>query len=207
MKIGNFSRGGHGRSAEAVRAMDHDMSPEAVLVPAGILEVDTSQLSIVFGASRGTSDFVADCLDLWWSERSGEHAGIRRLQIDLDNGPEIASSRTQFMKRLIEFSDRTGLEIELVYYPPYHSKYNLIERCWGILEQHWNGTLLSTIDTALSWAGTMNWRGVSPLVHMLDGVYDRGVKLTKQEFQPYADRLTRSETLAKWSLTISPTLG
>ncbi|GEM_PF-2652704 len=91
MKIGNFSRGGHGRSAEAVRALDHDMSPEAVLVPAGILEVDTSQLSIVFGASRGTSDFVADCLDLWWSERSGEHAGIRRLQIDLDNGPEIAS--------------------------------------------------------------------------------------------------------------------
>jgi Rhodopirellula transposase DDE domain len=25
------------------------------------------------------------------------------------------------------------LEIKLVYYPPYHSKYNLIERCWGIL--------------------------------------------------------------------------
>jgi transposase len=37
-----------------------------------------------------------------------------------------------------------------VYYPPYHSKYNLIERCWGILENHWNGTFgtdreLSTI--------------------------------------------------------------
>ena len=76
MKIGDFSRGGSVRSAESVKALDHDMSPEAVLVPAGILEVDTNQLSIVFGTSRGTSDFMADCLDLWWSKRSGAHAKI-----------------------------------------------------------------------------------------------------------------------------------
>jgi transposase len=28
--------------------------------------------------------------------------------------------------------------------PPDHSKYNPIERCWGILENHWNGTLLAS---------------------------------------------------------------
>ena len=44
------------------------------------------------------------------------------------------------MNRMVVFADRTGLEIVLVYYPPYHSKYNSIERCWGILERHWNGT-------------------------------------------------------------------
>ena len=48
------------------------------------------------------------------------------------------------MKRLVEFSDRHQLTLELAYYPPYHSKYNLIERCWGILENHWNGTLLTS---------------------------------------------------------------
>ena len=63
---------------------------------------------------------------------------VRRLLIDLDNGPEIARSRTQFMKRLVEFSDRHSLTLELAYYPPSHSKYNPIERCWGILENHWN---------------------------------------------------------------------
>ncbi|NRB09761.1 MAG: hypothetical protein HRU34_23665, partial [Richelia sp.] len=26
-----------------------------------------------------------------------------------------------------------------LYYAPYHSKYNPIEGCWGILDQHWNG--------------------------------------------------------------------
>ena len=41
-----------------------------------------------------------------------------------------------------------------MYFPPYHSKYNPIERCWGILEHHWNGALLDTIESALLWAGT-----------------------------------------------------
>jgi transposase len=43
------------------------------------------------------------------------------------------------MKRLTEFADKNNLEIALAYYPPYHSKYNPIERGWGILENHWNG--------------------------------------------------------------------
>ena len=138
-----------------MRAADHDMGPDAVLSPAGILEVDRDQLSIIFGTSRDTGDFVADALELWWSSRGVEYPHVRRLLINLDNGPQIASSRTQFMKRLVEFSDRHQLTLELAYYPPYHSKYNLIERCWGILENHWNGTLLMSIDTALRWAKTM----------------------------------------------------
>ncbi|MBP6807530.1 MAG: hypothetical protein KA125_04470 [Chromatiaceae bacterium] len=31
----------------------------------------------------------------------------------------------------------------MLYYPPYHSKYHPVERCWGILEQHWNRTARS----------------------------------------------------------------
>ena len=49
------------RGQKSVRAADHDMHPDAVLAPAGILEVDRDQLNIVFGTSRDTSDFVADC--------------------------------------------------------------------------------------------------------------------------------------------------
>jgi hypothetical protein len=155
VKIGEFSRRGVARGSEAVQAADHDMHPDAVLAPAGILEVAADQLNIFFGTSRDTSDFVADVLELWWTNRHEVYGGVRRLQIDLDNGPEIASSRTQFMKRLVDFSDRHQLTLELAYYPPYHSKYNLIERCWGILENHWNGTLLASIDLALAWAKTM----------------------------------------------------
>ena len=70
------------------------------------------------------------------------YAHIRQLVINLDNGPQNSSTRTQFMKRMVEFAERNDFEFVLVYYPPYHSKYNPIERCWGALERHWNGTLL-----------------------------------------------------------------
>ncbi len=206
VKVGEFSRGGEARGQQSVRAADHDMHPDAVLAPAGILEVDSDQLNIVFGTSRDTSDFVADCLELWWTNRQFAHSGVRRLLIDLDNGPEIASSRTQFMKRLVEFSDRHQLTLELAYYPPYHSKYNLIERCWGILESHWNGTLLTSIEITLEWARTMTWRGVAPIVHLLDRVYETGVRLLPRVFRPIAARLERSTSLPKWSLIISPEL-
>lgn len=206
MKLGEFSRGGVARGQKAVRAADHDMHPDGVLAPAGILEVDAHQLNIVFGTSRDTSDFVADCLELWWTNRQAAYPDVRRLLIDLDNGPEIGSSRTQFMKRLVEFSDRHQLTLELAYYPPYHSKYNLIERCWGILENHWNGALLNTVQAALAWARTMTWRGIAPLVYLLDRVYETGVRLTPRLFRPIATRLKRSDTLPKWSLVIQPKL-
>ena len=78
------------------------------------------------------------------------------------------------MKRMVEFAEQNDLEVVLVYYPPYHSKYNPIERCWGILEEHWNGTLLNTIDTVLEWAKTMTWKGIKPVVKLCDKIYEKG---------------------------------
>ena len=197
------------RAAEPVKAVDHDMSPDALLVPFGVLELNRGNVPIhqpwfLFGHSKDTSDFIADGLELWWNERKTVHLGVKRLHIELDNGPEIASSRTQFMKRLVEFVDRHRVEVELVYLPPYHSKYNPIERCWGILEQHWNGTLLYSVAAVLRWAGTMTWRKVHPLIREITTTYDRGVRLTKKAFRPIAKRLIRSQTLPKWSLRIQP---
>ena len=53
----------------------------------------------------------------------------------------------------------------------------------------------------------MTWKGVRPLIHLLDDVYERGVKLTEIEFRPFAERLLRSEKLPKWSLTTKSKTG
>lgn len=39
-------------------------------------------------------------------------------------------------QQLVELSQTIGLRIRLIYYPPYHSKYNPIERCWAALETY-----------------------------------------------------------------------
>ncbi len=209
MKVGDFSRGGEARGAGPVKALGHDMAPTAVLVPLGILELNRGPVAIqqpwfLFGHSRDTSDFVADGIDRWWAERRAAHAGVKRLHIELDNGPEVSSSRTQFLKRMVQFVDRHQVTVELAYLPPYHSKYNPVERCWGVLERHWNGALLSSVADVLRWAGSMTWRGVRPLVGELVGAYERGVRLTAAAFRPVAARLIRSETLPKWGVTIRP---
>lgn len=209
MKVGPFSRGGRSRGVTAVQAADHDMGAEALLVPMGILEASRGsqrldQLWLGFGASRETSDFIVDGLEAWWSERQALYPDVRRLHIELDNGPEINSSRTQFLKRVVDFADASGLEVELVYLPPYHSKYNPIERCWGVLERHWNGALLTSVEAALKWAATMTWKGLTPLVRRLEGVYERGVRLTLAALRPISQRLQRSTELPKWSVVVAP---
>jgi transposase len=81
--------------------------------------------------------------------KTKKYAHIIQLVINVDNGPQLASNRTEFIRRMIEFSKKAGIEIRLVYSPPYHSKYNPIERYCGILETHWNGKLLDSISKAV----------------------------------------------------------
>lgn len=169
----------------------------------GILVVATGALSLIFG-SKETSDFWVDALKYWWTKVQSSLGSVRRLVIYLDNGPHNSGSRTQFLKRMVEFADWSGLEIRLVYHPPYHSKYNPIERCWSALESKWGGTLLSSLRVILREAGRMVWWGRAPTVDHLDGTWADGVKLTKKEMAPIEARLERSERLPKYDITIRP---
>ena len=75
------------------------------------------------------------------------------------------------MKRMVDFAGRHQVNLRLAYYPPYHSKYNPIERTWGVLENHWNGTVLDEIDTVLQFAQSMTWNGHHPVVKLITQTY------------------------------------
>ena len=105
---------------------------------------------------------------------------------------------------MVEFADWSGLEIRLVYYPPYHSKYNPIERCWSALEKKWNGVLLNCWEVILRCALRMRWKGRHPAVERLDGTYPDGVRVPAKEMKLIEARLERSATLPKYDITIKP---
>jgi len=165
------SRGGTSRCKKAVQADDHDRGVKDKMSPFGILEVMSGLFTIIFGISFETSDFIVDCLDQWWEDNKERYAHINQLVINLDNGPHNSSQRTQFMKRMIEFADKHNLEIVLAYYPPYYSKYNPVERCWAMLENHWSATLLNTLLITLEWAKTMTWKGIHPVIKLVETTY------------------------------------
>jgi len=129
---------------------------------------------------------------------------VRRLVVYLDNGPNCSGWRTQFLKRMVAFADATGRVVRLVYYPPYHSKYNPVERCWAALERKWRGGLLTSLEVILGYARRMTWQGEPPSVDTLSGEYPGGVTLTKAEMRPVEARLERSVTLPKYDITIRP---
>ena len=203
VKIGAFSRGGKPRGE--YKASDHDFGGTEQYIPCGIVDEETAQLPGTFGSSAKTSDFLVDTLTAWWQGLTvQEQHSIERVQLKMDNGPESSGVRTQFLHRLVHLVDTLGKPLQLLDYPPYHSKYNPIARCWGILELHWNGTQLRDAETMREWARRMTWKGIKPIVKLTRKVYTKGVTLGKAAMQAVEARLERNPLLPKWDILIHP---
>jgi hypothetical protein len=200
VKVGPFARGG--KSRVPTKAADHDFQPEGTITLVGIFLPTTDEVFFYGAVSKVTSDCLVDCLQQWWEGVRERFPQITTLLINLDNGPESHSRRTQFMQRLLEFVQQYHLTIRLAYYPPYHSKYNPIERCWGILEQHWNGALLDSVEAVIQYAASMTWKGNHPVVELVTTTYQTGVKLTKEAMKAVETHLQRLPSLEKWFVDI-----
>src|SRR5256885_5176300 len=149
-------------------------------VPCGIVDEESGALTITFGSSYKTSDFIVDTIDAKWEAlHEQEKADTSLIQIKMDNGPESSGRRTQFLARMVQLADVINKPIQLLYYPPYHSKYHPIERCWGIVELKWNGAKLIDVETMLGWAKQMTWKGLHPVVELSRKVYEKGISLSK----------------------------
>jgi transposase len=200
VKIGPFSRGG--KSRVQVAAADHDVAPAATVTPVGIFLPTLDELFVYGVTAKVTSDCLVDRLAQWWEAVRQRFAPITTLVLNLDNGPENHRRRTQFMQRLVDFVRHYHLHVRLVYYPPYHSKYNPIERCWGILENHWNGSLLDSLEAVLGFARPMTWKGTHPVVELVTTTYQTGVKLPKEAMDRVEAQLKRLSHLEKWFVDI-----
>ncbi len=202
VKVGEFSR--KGKSRVLVKALDHDFKSKEVTTPYGIFLPDHNRLYIYLSQGRVTSDFIADCIADCWNQVKVDFPQVKTLLMYQDNGPENHSRRTQFMYRMTQFADETQLTVRLAYYPPYHSKYNSIERVWGSLEQHWNGALLDNMETVLRFAQSMTWQEKSPVVKIVQKIYETEKKLSQKAMSLLEERFEREEKLGKWFVQIPP---
>lgn len=200
VKIGNFSRGG--KSRVEVNSLDHDFGDDYA-IPFGIKDEKNGEIYMSIARSKLTADYIVDRLEDAWI--SSGYANTKfKLVLNADNGPENSSQRTQFIKRMTEFSMKYDLTVYLAYYPPYHSKYNPIERVWGRLEAHWNGSLLETMEAVVGYAKTMTYNGIHPIVTEITKTYEIGIKLSKKIMKIYEKAITRVGKIGKWFVIIEP---
>ncbi len=200
--LGRFSRGG--RSRIPVEALDHDFRTAPTVTPLGVFLPAVNETYLYFIQGSVTADAIADVIELTWQRVAPRFPTVQTLHLNLDNGPENHSRRTQFMQRLTELADTYHLTVQLAYYPPYHSKYNPIERVWGVLEQHWNGSLLDSLATVLALARTMTYKRVAPIVQHIQRTYATGVKLTAKAMAALETRFEREPDLEKYFVRIAP---
>ena len=161
------------------------------------------ELFLYMTTSKVTSDFIVDTMHMWWAKVRRRFRSVDTLVLLLDNGPENHSRRTQFLKRIVEFVRRTRLHVRLAYYPPYCSKYNPVERCWGILEKHGNGGLLDSVDAVMGYSKSMTWKGRHPSVALVTREYETGVRLPKAAMRAIEAQVSRLPGLEPWFLDVA----
>ena len=204
VKIGKLSRGGYARTQQATVAEDHDHKYIANLAPFGLHELNTDDTYLHFGNSKETPDFIVDAMEWWYSQRPFGKQEYDLLLVNLDNGSSVAGTTKRFLQRLVAFAQKIGIPIRLVYYPPYHSKYNTVERFWAALEQYWKPLILDTIEHTIDIAKQVTWKGLNPIVNFLDRTYEKGVKVSSEVFKELEKFIVRNPDLKKWDILINP---
>ncbi len=112
--------------------LDHDFGPTNIVTPVGIFLPLYDETFLYFTESKVAADFILDCLEKLWPNLK-KRFSPDTLVLNLDNGPENNSHRTQFIKRIVDFALTNSVTIKLAYYPPYHGKYNPVERVQDVL--------------------------------------------------------------------------
>lgn len=201
-KIGNISDNGY--SWFKREALDHDTTFDCSVVPFGILDMKTNEPFVYCNKGSSTADFKVDCIEDYLIIKKRNY-DIKRLIIFLDNGPENSSRRTLWIKRLIELATKFNISIELVYYPPYHSKYNMIERYWARLQLSWNGIIIDTVDKMIDTINKVTWKNVKSSAVLINKEYKKGITIDKEEMKELERKhVYREEGIEKWSLVITP---
>lgn len=199
--IGPFSRKGKNRIE--IKAVDHELTNNC-LIPFGILDLKKDIPYFFNFTSKPTSLDLVDCIEEFWKEQY-LNTNCNKLAILLDNGPDNSGVRTIFLKGLIEIAKKYNIEIELIYYPPYHSKYNPVERLWARLESIWNGYLLENVNICLNFMKNLTWKTIKSVVKLKEVKYEKGLKVKKQEMQELENKyITRTDDIKKWSVIITP---
>lgn len=199
--LGPFSRNGKNRIQ--IEAVDHELTNDC-LIPFGILDLKNNTPYFFNYTSKPTSLDLVDCIEEFFEEQY-LNKDISKLMIFLDNGPDNSGVRTIFLSGLINIAKKYNIQIELVYYPPYHSKYNPVERLWARLEKIWNGFLLETKEVCLSFMKNLTWRNTKSVTKLKEVKYEKGLTINKKEMKMLEDKyITRTDGIKKWSVLITP---
>ena len=132
--IGNFKRGGQVLCKEQPKALDHDFLSfaDGMIVPQGIYDVGTNTGYLTIGTSHDTAEFVCDnIVRVWTDYLQWQYPDADTICLLCDGGGANSCRHHIFKQNLMRLAKAIGMNILVMHYPPYCSKYNPIEQPQG----------------------------------------------------------------------------
>jgi DDE family transposase len=209
--IGNFKNAGQAWCQEAEAVNVHDFLSDALgrVSPYGIFDMKRNEGVVYVGKAADTPEFAVEAITRWWQEYGqAAYPEATRLLILADAGGSNGCRPRLWKEQLqSQLSDALGLSVTVCPYPTGCSKWHPIEhRLLSQMSINWAGKPLRTFETMLGLIrGTTTQSGLKVVAHMLEGVFEKGKKVTDAVMKTL--NMTRHETCPQWNYTIHPRLG
>lgn len=206
--IGNFKRAGKVSSKGGTpKSLDHDFKTYSggTIVPHGIFDTRANKGYLTLGTSHDTSEFVCDNIEHVWCEHlQWQYPETDTICILCDGGGSNACSHHVVKQSLLKLSARLHLNIIMLHYPPYCSKYNPIEHCmFGPISRSWAGEPLFTVENARQRAeNTFTKKGLSIIATVNQRTYETKRPIEESYESESRKRIVYDDELPKWNYLI-----
>jgi Rhodopirellula transposase. len=106
----------------------------------------------------------------------------------------------------MDLSNKLGIRLLVVHYPPYCSKFNPIEhRLFSQITHSWNGAPLLNLQNAADRAAmTTTKKGLKVLVHINSKSYDIKRPIDESYQKRLARQVVFAPELGKWNYLVKP---
>jgi hypothetical protein len=179
--MGDFYRDGVIDTQGTIEVNDHDFGSAGVgvVIPHGIYDVGRNHGFVHLNTSHDTSELACDSIAAWWDDHGqAAYPRAKKLLVLCDGGGSNSASRYIFKEELQKLANRLGIEIRVAHYPPYCSKYNLIEhRFFPHVTRACRGVIFRTLGSVVHYMSkTETSTGLKIQVRILEKVYETGRK-------------------------------
>ncbi len=207
--LGNLKNSGktYRRKGQPIKVKTHDFPDKELgkAVPYGVYDIAHNEAGVSVGIGHDTAEFAVASIRRWW-ERMGRrrYRAPKRLLITADSGGSNSPRTRLWLWELQQFSDKTGLILELCHYPPGTSKWNKIEhRLFCHITRNWQGVPLETLEVVVNLIGaTRTKEGLEVHAWLDGGTYEKGRKIRDAEFAEI--QLKRNKFHGDWNYEIHP---
>jgi transposase len=207
--IGNFKQNGSvwrpKGEPELVRVYDFMDKELGKATPYGIYDLNRNVGLVNVGIDHDTAEFAVESIRRWWKHWGQErYPKAKRLFITADGGGSNGSRNRLWRYCLQEFSDESGLTIQVSHLPPGTSKWNKIEhRLFNHISMNWKGQPLVSMGVIINLIGnTTSQTGLKVYAMEDRNTYPTKRKISDEEMD--ALNIYQDEILGKWNYKISP---